>query len=266
VGLGVPDVDGEEHARDYDGAVATARLFVIPGSHPSMAARLMLERKGIPYKRVDLVPVVSKGVVRAAGFPDKTVPALKVEGRKVQGSREIARALDEIRPDPPLFPSDAADRAKVEEAEAWGDEVLQPIARRLSWWALKRNRAPLATYSEGAKLGVPVSIAVKTAAPVVALSARFNGSTDEAVQADLAALPGALDKIDAWIADGTLGGDPPNAADLQIGTSLRLLMSFEDVRPAIESRPAGEMALRAVPDFPGRTPPAFPEQWLAPLR
>ena len=30
--------------------------------------------------------------------------------------------------------------------------------------------------------------------------------------------------------------------------------------------PAGEMALRAAPDFPGRTPPAFPERWLAPLR
>ena len=107
VRLGVPYVNGQQHARDYDGAVATARLFVIPGSHPSLAARLMLEAKGIPYKRVDLVPVVSKGVVRAAGFPGKTVPALKVEGRKVQGSREIARALDEITPDPPLFPSDA---------------------------------------------------------------------------------------------------------------------------------------------------------------
>ncbi len=226
----------------------------------------MLEAKGIPYKRVDLVPVVSKGVVRAAGFPGNTVPALKVEGRKVQGSREIARTLDEIRPDPPLFPTDPAERGKVEEAESWGDETLQPIARRLSWWALKRNRAPMATYSEGAKLGIPVGLAVKTGAPIVALSAHFNGSTDGAVQADLAALPGALDKIDSWIADGTLGSDPPNAADLQIGTSLRLLMSFEDLRPAIESRSAGQMALRAVPDFPGRTPPAFPDQWLSPLR
>lgn len=246
--------------------MADARLFVIPGSHPSLAARLMLESKGIPYKRVDLVPVVSKGVVRAAGFPRKTVPALKIEGRRVQGSREIARALDEIQPDPPLFPAGAAERTAVEQAESWGDEKLQPIARRLSWWALKRNRAPMATYSEGARLGIPVGLAVNTGGPIVALSARFNGSTDEAVRADLAALPGMLDKIDAWIADGTLGSDPPNAADLQIATSLRLLMSFEDIRPAIQSRPAGEMALRAVPDFPGRTPPAFPERWLAPLR
>ena len=246
--------------------MADAKLFVIPGSHPSMSARLMLERKGITYKRIDLVPVVSKGVVRVNGFPGKTVPALKIGGRKVQGSREIARALDEIDPSPPLFPSDADERAKVEEAEAWGDEVLQPATRRATWWALKRNRAPMATYSEGARLGVPVDLAVKTGGPIVSLSARFNGSTDEAVRADLEALPGALDKIDALIADGVLGGDQPNAADIQIATSLRLLMSFEDLRPAIESRPAGEMALRVAPDFPGRTPPVFPAEWLAGLR
>ena len=242
------------------------RLFVIPGSHPSLTARLMLERKGIPYKRTDLMPGIHKAVVRASGFPRDTVPALKLDGRKVQGSREIARTLDEVEPEPALFPADSAERAKVEEAEAWGDEVLQGAPRRISWWALKRNRAPMATYAQGAKLGVPLGLAVKTGGPIVSFAAHYNEATDQNVQADLAALPGYLDKIDGWIADGVLGGERPNAADFQIATSLRLLMSFEDLRPAIQSRPAGEMALRVVPDFPGRTPPVLPEEWLAPLR
>ena len=157
--------------------MATAELYVIPGSHPSQAARLMLERKGIPYKRVDLIPVVSKGVLRARGFPGITVPALRIDGERVQGSREIARALDRIQPEPSLLPPDPDLRAEVEEAEAWGDEVFQPKPRRIVWWALKRNRAPMTTYSEGARLGVPVSLAVKTARPIVALSAHFNDST-----------------------------------------------------------------------------------------
>jgi glutathione S-transferase len=246
--------------------MADAKLFVIPGSHPSRTAGLMLEQKGIPYKRVDLIPVVSKGVVRANGFPGKTVPALKIDGRKVQGSREIARALDEIQPDPPLFPADKKKRAAVEEAERWGDEEFQTKPRRLSWWALKRNRAPLASYSEGARLGVPTGLAVKTAAPVVALSARFNGATDEQIRADLASLPGDLDRIDGWINDGVLDGEDLNAADLQIGTSLRLLMSMDDLRPEIESRPAGKLALRAVPAFPGEMPPVFPPESLAGFR
>ena len=242
-----------------------AKLYVIPGSHPSWTARLMLERKGIPYKRVDLIPVVSKGALKALRFPGVTVPALKLDGRRIQGSMEIGRELDRLQPEPALYPADPELRAKVEEAEAWGDEFQQK-PRRLSWWAFKRDRAPMASYSQGARLGVPVGVAVKTGGPIVAAAARLNGSNDAEVSADLASLRADLDRIDAWIADGVLGGPQPNAADLQIAPSVRLLMSFDDLRPFIEPRPCGEMAMRLLPDFPGRTPAVFPEQWLAGLR
>src|SRR6266498_942479 len=108
-----------------------AKLYVIPGSHPSWSAMLMLDRKGIPFKRVDLMPVISKGVVRAMRFPGVTIPALKLHGARIQGSREIARELDHIQPDPPLFPADPEKRRKVEEAEAWGD-TFQHNPRQLS--------------------------------------------------------------------------------------------------------------------------------------
>jgi glutathione S-transferase len=242
-----------------------AKLYVIPGSHPSRSAMLMLERKGIPYKRVDLIPVVAKGILRAQRFPDNTVPALKLNRERVQGSTRISRELDRIRPDPPLFPADPEKRAKIEEAEAWGD-TFQQKPRRLSWWALKRNREPLATYSEGARLGIPVGLAVKTGGPIVAAAARLNDSTDENVSADLASLRADLDRIDAWIADGVIGGPEPNAADYQIAPSLRLLMTFDDLRPFIEGRPCGELANRIDPDFPGRMPPVFPAEWLTGLR
>ena len=242
-----------------------AKLYVIPGSHPSRSAMLMLDRKGILFKRIDLMPVISKGVVRAQGFPGVTVPALKLNGRKIQGSREIARELDHIQPEPALYPADPEKRGKVEEAEAWGDEFQQK-PRRMSWWAFKRDRSPMASYSEGARLGVPVGLAVKTGAPIVAMAARLNGSTDENVRADLAALAEDLDRIDGWIAAGVIGGPEPNAADFQLAPSIRLLMSFDDLRPFIEARPCGEMAKRIVTDFPGRTPPIFPAEWLDALR
>jgi glutathione S-transferase len=243
-----------------------ARLYVIPGSHPSMTARLMLERKGIPYERTDLMPVVSKAALRALGFPGVTVPALRIDGRKVQGSREIARELERIRPDPPLFPADPDERSAVEGAERFGDEDLQAAARRILWWALRRDRAPLESFSQGARLGIPIGLAVKTAAPVVAAAARLNSAGDERVRADLAALPGMLARVDDYIEAGTLGGEEPNAGDLQVGTSIRLLMTLDDLRPLIETRPCGELALRAVPAYPGRVPPILPEAWLAPLR
>ena len=116
-----------------------ARLFVIPASHPSIATQLMLEHKGIPYKRTDLLPVISKGVLKAVGFPGVTVPALKIDGDKIQGSRQIA-------------------------------------------------------------------------------------------------------------------------------PSIGLAMTLDDLRPAIESRPAGALARRFVPNYPGKMPPVLPAEWLAPLR
>src|SRR5262249_50936237 len=132
-------------------AMAEAKLYVIPGSHPSRTAMLMLDRKGIPFKRVDLMPVISKGILKAQRFPGVTVPALKIDGQRVQGSMEIGRELDRLQPDPELYPADPEKRANVEEAEAWGD-VFQEKPRRFSWWAFKKDRAPMASYSEGARL------------------------------------------------------------------------------------------------------------------
>jgi glutathione S-transferase len=243
-----------------------ARLFVIPGSHPSIAVALMLDRKGIAFKRTDLVPVVSRVVVRALGFPGKSVPALKIDGRKVQGSRQIARELERLRPEPSLFPTDPTLRAEVEEAERFGDERLQHPLRQLAWWALKKNRAPLRSYSEGARLGIPVGLAVKTAAPIVALDAHIHNATDETVRSGINALPRMLDKIDGWIEAGVLNGEQPNVADFQIAPSIGLAMTFDDLRPAIESRPAAALAKRFVPDFPGHMPPVVPPAWLEPLR
>ena len=240
----------------------TTRLYVIPASHPATTATLMLDYKGIPYKRTDLMPVVSKGALRVAGFPGITVPALKIEGEKVQGSRAIARALDRIQPDPPLFPADPAARAAVEDAERFGDEELQHPLRQLLWWAFKRDKESLRGYSEGAHMGVPVGLAIKTGGPLVAMAARLNEATDENVRAALTTLPDLLDRVDAYIADGTIGGTEPNAADFQIATSIGLALTLDDLRPLIEPRPAAALATRFVPDYPGRVPPIFPPAWL----
>jgi glutathione S-transferase len=244
----------------------SARLFVIPASHPATAAQLMLEHKGIPYKRTDLLPVISKGALRAVGFPGSTVPALKIDGAKVQGSRQIARELERLRPEPPLFPADPQQRAAVEEAERFGDQQLQHPIRQILWWGLKHDKAPLRSYSEGARIGLPIGLAMKTAAPIVALSAHFNEASDENARAGLAVLPAMLDKVDELIAAGVLNGERLNAADFQIAPSIGLAMTLDDLRPAIEKRPAGAFAKRVVPSYPGKMPPILPAAWLQPLR
>lgn len=243
-----------------------ARLYTIPGSHPSFAARLMLEHKGIPYQRTDLMPIVSKLAVRVAGFPGNTVPAIKIDGKRTQGSRPIARELDRLVPDPPLFPTDPDARAAVEEAERFGDEQLQQPVRRIVWWALRRDIQSLVSFSAGARLGIPINdVTVKSSAPLVMLAARTNGATDVAVRRDLAELGSLLDTVDAAIAAGTIGAEQLNAADFQIAPTVRLAMTMTDLRPAIEARPAGAHAKRVAPGFPGDIPSIFPPAWLEPL-
>ena len=235
-----------------------ATLFAVPASHPSLAAELMLRHKGIDYRRVDLVAAVHRAVVRALGFPGVTVPALKIEGARVQGSREIALALDALRPERPLFPPDG----DVAEAESWGNEVYQPVPRRLAWAALRRDRSTLQTYLEGARLGIPASFAARTSGPIVRAAARLNRASDQNVRRDLAVLPRLIDHVDALLRAGTIGGAELNAADFQIGTSTALLATFEDVRPLLDGRPAAGHARRVAPGFPGRMPRVFPHAWL----
>ncbi|MEX2108794.1 MAG: glutathione S-transferase N-terminal domain-containing protein [Solirubrobacterales bacterium] len=243
-----------------------ARLYTIPGSHPGVSVQLMLKHKGIAFKRTDLFPIVSRGVVRVLGFPGMNVPALKIDGQKVQGSRNISRELERLRPEPALFPSDPAKRAAVEEAERFGDEELQHPVRQIIWWAFQRDSSPLRSYSEGAKLGIPIGLAVRTAAPIIYLEKRVNEATDENVQADLAAFGGLLDRVDAYLAAGTIGGEELNVADFQIAPSIRLAMTFQDLRPLIEERPAGQLAKRVQPQIAGDFPPILPAAWLEPLR
>lgn len=154
----------------------------------------------------------------------------------------------------------------MEAAERFGDEELQHPIRQTLWWTIKKDKEPLRSYSEGAHIGVPIDLAMLTAAPLIALSARFNEATDANVRNDLAAMPKLLDHVDTLIAEGILNGEQLNAADFQIAPSIGLMLTLEDLRPAIEGRPAAELARRIVPHYPGRTPPILPPAWLKALR
>ena len=238
-------------------ALMRARLFGLASSQPTLTAELMLRHKGIDYRRFDLMPGLHRGALRAMRFPGVTVPAMKLDGTRLQGTRTISRALDSLVPSQPLFPDDAERRRAVEEAEAWGDEVLQPVPRRIVWNALKHDRSELATYLEGAKTGIPVGLAARMAPPVAALARRVNNATDENVRRDLDALPGLIDRVDDLIESGVIGGEERNAADFQIATSVRLLLTMDDIRPMIEGRPAEGLARAIVPHQPGHTPSVY---------
>src|SRR5436189_64990 len=110
------------------------KLYGTLPSPPSHTVRLMLEAKGLDHKAIWLLPGLHPALLRTRGFRGGTVPAMKMNGQKLQSSRAIARALEQAEPEPPLFPDDPQKRLEVEEAERWADEVLQDVPRRIVRW------------------------------------------------------------------------------------------------------------------------------------
>ncbi len=242
------------------------KLYVLPGSHPCDAVEAALALKGLAYKRVDLMPIVPvlAGPILYRGT---TVPGMRIGSERLVGSRAIMRRLDELAPEPPLLPApgDPESRERVLEAERWGDEIFQAVPRRLIDAAFLRSPAAIESYATDAKLPVPRAW-LRPALPLTARAmALKNRASDSAARADLMALPGLLDRADAWVREGVIGGAQPNAADLQIGSAIRLLRSIGDVAPLLAGRPS-ERLTELFPPLAGSVPPgALPAEWLAPL-
>jgi glutathione S-transferase len=240
-------------------------LYVLPGSHPCAAVEAALKLKSIDFDRVDLLPM-SQVLVGPLRYGGTTVPGMRTGGERLVGSRTIMRRLDELAPEPQLLPPPGdPSYARVLEAERWGDEVLQSVPRRILDVGFLRRPDTMESYAGDAKLPLPRPL-LRPALPLTArMMAIRNKANDPAARADLAALPGQLDRIDGWVAEGLLGGERPNAADLQIGSTIRLLMSIGDVRPLIEGRPSARLT-RYFPQLSGEIPAGvLPAEWLPAL-
>jgi glutathione S-transferase len=240
-------------------------LYGTPPSPPSHSVRLMLEYKGLDHRTVWLLPGLWPVLLRTRGFRGGTVPAMKIDGRRLQSSRAISRALEEAKPEPPLFPADPQRRLEVEEAESWGDEVLQDVPRRIVRW-LSVHR-PETKVMIARDVGIPLP---RFAAWINTPSARHLArkvDADSRVEEAIASVPDVIGHVDELIASGVIGQDTPNAADFQIATSVRSLLNVMDLDPATQGRPAAELAMRLLPSFGTDFPPGLlPPQWLTPLR
>ena len=241
------------------------RLYGFEGSNSVYTGRLLLEHKGIEYRFVKLPPAAHALILLARGFETTGAPALKIGKRRVQGTRWIARALDELYPAKPLFPADPDKRRAVEHAERWGEE-LQNATRRIFYCASRRDRSAFMSVL-GAGRGPVKRTTIRIFAPVIMkLATGVHRATDQAGREDIELLPERLDQIDAWIADGLLDGEELNAADLQIAVNVSAMLLSVDLAPFIEGRPAARLARRVAPDYVGHLGPVIPDEWLAPLR
>jgi glutathione S-transferase len=182
-------------------------LWHIPVSHFSEKARWALDYKAIDHVR--RAPVPGSHIPIAlwlTGGASVTFPLLQLEGRVIGDSTAIIAALEEHRPEPPLYPADPAQRARALELEDFFDEELGPYARLLAFHELI-NEPEL--FAELAALTVKSPLVrmrrVTGAYARAFTSLRYGAQRDEAAAAARAKVLAAMDRLDAELEAG--GGE-----------------------------------------------------------
>jgi glutathione S-transferase len=129
----------------------TITLHAVPPSHPCMAVAAALEYKGLEFERVDL-PMTERleQMEEIYGEGNSTVPGALIDGEPVHGSRAILARLEQLQPEPALYPSE-----QVREAERWGDQELQSLGRCLPWGAMYFRPESMGTFGGGEPLDGP---------------------------------------------------------------------------------------------------------------
>lgn len=183
-------------------------------SHYNEKVRWALDFKHWPHERRAVVPGFHLIGARLRSGQSR-LPILQLGRQILFDSTRIIAALEQIRPDPPLYPADAAARARALAIEDDFDEEVAPTLRRLFWSTyLDRPQDCLRMATDG--FGAATRLAWRLAWPAMRPLARRNMQIDDAqlerAHRDLASY---FDRLESEIGpSGYLVGDRFTIADL----------------------------------------------------
>jgi len=189
-------------------------LWQFTGSHFNEKARWALDFKGVAHLRRSLLP--GPHLLRIRRMTGQTaVPVLEIEGRVIHDSTRIIQALEQVCPEPPLYPRSEAERRRALELEDFFDEELGPHIRRAAFYELL-GHPDLMVGLFSHESGSAARAAYRASFPL--LRAVLRRALD--IDADTAELSrrktlAALDRIEAELGpSGYLVGDRFTVADL----------------------------------------------------
>ena len=146
--------------------MATPVLYHLEVSHYNEKARWALDYKRIPHVR-KAPPAMMHTIWAYAMTRGITFPVLKLNGDTIGDSTRIIEALERSYPDPALYPSGHAERARALELEEFFDEELAPHIRRALFAEVTRDREAFA-WAAAPTAGRAVHAGFKGMAPMAA--------------------------------------------------------------------------------------------------
>jgi glutathione S-transferase len=208
--------------------------------------RFALAYKGIAHERKTPVPGMHGATaLRLTRGRHRRLPVLDLEGRRIGDSTAIIAALEEHTPDPPLYPSDAGERARALELEHFFDEQLAPHVRAFVFaglFASDVEAGPVLAPGLPRVVQRALTIATPIAKPVVRLDYKAQAAR---VDDHRAAIRAAMDRLEAEIQpSGYLVGDRFSVADLAAATLFTPLLDLPG-REHVPSLSAPVLELRA---------------------
>ena len=114
-------------------------LYQFELSQYSEKVRLILDYKGLPYRKIEVTPGIGQvELFRLTG--QKQVPVLKDGDRYLADSTEIAKYLDRAYPDRPIIPTDPQERGLCLLIEEWADESIGIKSRKALFGAISQDQ------------------------------------------------------------------------------------------------------------------------------
>lgn len=105
------------------------RLFNSKFSMFCEKIRIVLAMKKVPYEEVDVKADDRKSLIEFSR--QRKVPTMDFDGRCIQDSTDLARHLEDLYPEPSIYPDDPSDKGLCLMLEDWADEDLNGAVMRI---------------------------------------------------------------------------------------------------------------------------------------
>lgn len=201
-------------------------LYQFELSQFSEKVRLILDYKGLAYRKIEVVPGMGQlDLYRLSG--QKQAPVLKDGSTIIADSTAIAFYLDKTYPDKPILPTNPQQRATCILLEQWADDAIGSKGRKILFEGLKNDRLRTSILPTDTPdlLKNLVSSIPREAMDVLGLGI---GLTPDNIKANTAEMHRSLQSICTLLTEQPyLTGDTPTLADLTIA-GLSLVLKIPD--------------------------------------
>lgn len=191
-------------------------LYQFELSHYAEKVRLILDYKGLSYKKIEVTPGIGQlEIYRLSG--QRQVPVLKDGGRVIADSTAIAKYLDQQYPGRPLFPKDPKQRGLCLLIEEWADESLGLLSRKALVGALSQNQSLRNSVLPNDMPPLIKNLIGSVSNELLGILGAGIGVGSEAVTAAKVALRQDLEALTLLLQDSPyLVGDQPTLADFAV--------------------------------------------------